>query len=112
MGEIRRVIYKTEALPTPPHNNRLTVECCENVHLHYRNIRLEFSADEFLFLLQKLKTINEDEIRNFKYGPNEFRSVVMTMGLPEKTEFNKRLQLESQTNGDIHIHYRNLRIEL
>tara|TARA_Y100000034_G_C6909175_1_gene423059 strand:+ start:5536 stop:6336 length:801 start_codon:yes stop_codon:yes gene_type:complete len=109
MGNIRQVLYNQE-VPKSMLNNRLTVELCENVHVHYRNLRLEFSKEEFLFLLKHLKGVDEEIIENFDYGDN-FQSLVETFELPESTEFDDRLQIEEQVEGHYHVHYRNLRIE-
>lgn len=111
MGTIKSIIKKEE-VPTPEHNNRLTVELCENVHLHYRNIRLEFDKEEFLTILKILKTLDEQQIRDFNYNNGKFNYIVVENVLPDKTEFDKRLQIEEQAEGHFHYHYRNLRIEV
>ena len=54
MGNIKRILRKNK-VSKPLLNNRFTVELCENVHLHYRNLRLEFPKDEFLHILRLLK---------------------------------------------------------
>lgn len=109
MGLIKRIIEYMK-VGKPPHNTRFTVELCENVHVHYRNLRLEFSPDEFVRILDRLKQIDLSIVKNFKYSPDSFREIVH-LTLPEKTEFDDRLQIEEQQNGQTHIHYRNLRLE-
>lgn len=109
MGEIKRIISKTE-VPAPLQNTRLTIELCENVHVHYRNIRLEFGKEEFLLLLNAFKKINEEDVKNFVFGKDKFKTLVLET-LPVTTEFNDRLQLEEQVEGHYHLHYRNLRLE-
>ena len=110
MGNIKEVLYNRE-VPKSMLNDRLTVELCENVHLHYRNLRLEFSKEEFLFLLKHLKSVDEKIVEEFEYGDDKFQSLIQTFDLPESTEFDNRLQVESQVEGHYHVHYRNLRIE-
>lgn len=110
MGNIKEVLYSRE-VPKSMLNDRLTVELCENVHLHYRNLRLEFSKEEFLFLLKHLKSVDEKTVEEFEYGADKFQGLVQTFDLPESTEFDDRLQVEEQVEGHYHIHYRNLRVE-
>lgn len=109
MGQIKKII-KTAVVPEPLFNTRLVVELCENVHVHYRNIRLEFDKNEFLILLDAFKQINADDVTQFKFGSDKYKNLVQKT-LPPTTEFNARLQIEEQVEGHYHIHYRNLRIE-
>ena len=111
MGNIKKVLLN-EDVETPLFNNRLTVELCENVHIHYRNLRLEFSKEEFLQILRELKQIDEGTVESFEYGENSFLSLINKEILPDTCEFDKRLQIEEQVEGHCHVHYRNLRIEL
>lgn len=110
MGNIREILYQRK-VPKSMLNSRLTVELCENVHFHYRNLRLEFSKEEFLFILKHLKDIDENKVENFEYGEGKFEGLINTFCLPESTEFDDRLQIEEQAEGHYHVHYRNLRIE-
>lgn len=110
MGRIAKIIVQGE-VEKPLHNTRGCVELCENVHLHYRNLRLEFSKEEFLTILTMLKSIDTEEVKNFQYGPTAFKEAA-NIKLPEETEFDKRIVVEKQVEDHYHIHYRNLRIEL
>jgi len=109
MGDIKKVLFKSD-VQEPLQNDRITVELCENVHLHYRNLRLEFPKEEFLLILKKLKSLDEKEINDFDYGGG-LRFLISDHDLPKRSEFNDRLQIEEQTNGLFHIHYKNMRVE-
>ena len=110
MGRIA-VILKKEKVSKPALNNRFTVELCENIHIHYRNLRLEFTKEEFLYILKLLKGINEHEVETFKYSNYAYKELVKEFGLPESVWYDDRLQIERQKEGHYHIHYRNLRLE-
>ncbi len=48
MGNVYKTLGKAKVPPTPKHyGERLVVELCENIHIHYRNLRIEFSDEEF-----------------------------------------------------------------
>ena len=110
MGDNKRIIKK-KVIPIPRLNQRLTVELCENVHLHYRNLRLEFSKDEFLFIVKLIKGLDEKVIKDFVYDKGNFNELIKTVDLPPCTEFNDRLQIEELMDGSFHVHYRNLRLD-
>lgn len=111
MGDIKQVLIEKE-VPTPEFNQRMTVELCENVHLHYRNLRLEFSSREFIELCTLLRQVDLVKVREFEYNPDKFKCLVHYNNLMPETEFDKRLQIEEQVGGGYHVHYRNLRIEV
>lgn len=49
MGNVFKVLSTKKITPQPGYfADRLTIELCENIHLHYRNLRIEFSKGEFL----------------------------------------------------------------
>jgi hypothetical protein len=48
MGQVYNELGKAAIKNAPDYfATRLVVEECENIHVHYRNLRLEFSIDEF-----------------------------------------------------------------
>lgn len=110
MGDIAQIL-KTQTVRTPPFNNRFVVELCENVHLHYRNVRLEFSKEEFFQILRALENIDPDEVYDFPYGVGAHKELA-SLKLYEKTPWDERLQIERQREGHFHYHYRNLRLEV
>lgn len=103
------ILMSRDDVPKSPCNNSLCVDLCENVHLHVRNVRLEFQKEEFLILLRHLKSLSEEYIEKFNYGPDMIRRFCVE--LPETTEFDTRMQVEKLVNGQYHFHYRNLRLE-
>ena len=55
MGHIFKELAKLELKPFPTSfPTRLVVELCECIHIHYRNIRTEFSDREFLYYVYTL----------------------------------------------------------
>lgn len=110
MGRIA-VVLKNEKVPAPKLNNRLTCELCENIHIHYRNMRIEFTKDEFVHILRLLNGIDINEVENFHYSDWAYKELIKDFGLPDETYYDHRLQIEQQMEGHFHIHYRNLRLE-
>jgi len=86
-------------------HNRLSLDLCENIHLHFQNLRFEFSKPEFLLLWDAVSSIN---LRQWNFLlPRKLCCIT----LPAVTEWNNRFQLEEQVEGHYHLHYRNLRVE-
>ncbi len=104
-------ILKKRSVPPSLYNTRFTLELCENVHLHYRNICLEFDKEEFLHILDLLQKIDRKEIETFPYNNYNFKLLIEDFCLPSKSKYNDRLQIEWQKEGHYHIHYRNCRLE-
>jgi hypothetical protein len=110
MGRIARIIQKKD-IPEPLFNNRFTLELCENIHIHYRNLRIEMTKEEFLPLLKLLREVDEETIKRFDYNDFNFKYLINYNNLPSETFFNNRLQIERQIEGHYHLHYRNFRLE-
>jgi hypothetical protein len=84
---------------------RLSVDLCENIHVHYQNLRFEFSREEFMCLWEAVAGLDLDRLPVFGFG------TLCSSVLPAATEWDDRLQLEEQVEGHYHLHYRNLRVE-
>ena len=81
MGKIYEVLSRFILQEGPDHfARRLVIELCENIHIHYRNLRLEFSKKEFFqlcncmadalanlqkYLFKDAKEISMEEIEPF-----------------------------------------------
>lgn len=98
---LKRITGRQDSQPEPMLHERLSVDLCENIHLHFQNLRFEFSKEEFCHLLDGLSGIDL----------NRRGEVLHMENLPEPTEWDDRLQVEEQVEGHYHIHYRNLRLE-
>jgi len=49
MGNVYKILSVRKIKPQPDYfADRLIIELCENIHLHYRNLRIELSKSEFL----------------------------------------------------------------
>ncbi len=111
MGTIQKLIKQQTLTDDFLCNNRFAIELCENVHVHYRDIRLEFTPTEFCHILRLLKSVDENAVKSFNYGPEAFLTICHDTTLGPCTEHNNRYQIEEQAEGHFHTHYRNLRIE-
>jgi len=115
MGAIIKLLNSGE-IDSPTFNNYMSIELTENVHVHYRGFRFEFTPEEFLFIRRLFSSLTEEEIeviKNRKYGYNE-RVVYLrlTNELPENNWWKDKFQIEKCRDGTVHLHINNLRISL
>lgn len=131
MGEIKRVLYNKELPGRELHNARLFVDLSENIHIHFREIRLMFGVDEFFEFAGILKSSAKDIKRYLRQHPEYeeqqvFDGIMVAGGARRQTTplqkspkpheskyFPNRLQIELQEEkviDSIHIHYRDYRL--
>lgn len=114
MGNIIRKLDETEIVKRPTlQATRMIVENCENIHLHYRNMRLEFSSREFYFFARMIREAEQCLTENFKAMQEEEYSVLSSsLELDEEPDyFPNRITAEANL-GSVHFHYKNFRLEL
>ena len=111
MGQVFETLV-AKTVPRPEFNNRGVVELCENIHLHWRNFRLEFTKDEFRLFLAMMQAIDPQDIVEANLDPEAFTELVRTDDIPDESEWDDRLAVEKQVQGHYHFHYRQLRIEV
>ena len=92
-------------------------DLCEDIHLHYRNLRIDFSEREwaeFVCAIRSLYKATEMAAAKYRYeeGDNDF-----LVNLTYNKELNRdsdyypnRTLLEEQKDGSVHFHYRDIRL--
>ncbi len=116
MGVIKKVLYRDQCLSAPRHRN-LFLDMEENIHIHYRDLRIELSRGEF-----------EDICDAFNQQSKELRAIIdkthyqdgklananqenvriwTESQLKERVKYHpNRFSLEACSDG-FHFHYRN-----
>jgi len=114
MGAVKRLLHQSKISPSPDmYPKSRSIEAAESMHIHERNVRLEYDVDEFFMLLGDLSDAHttwsgdlSEKTRWLKVSDigNE-PAVTPTRFEIEESEYPT---LDQTT---IHLHYRNLRIE-
>lgn len=119
MGHIKKVLALKELEPLEVTPNYMATELCEDVHIHYRNYRLDLSVRELKTLLGFLHRVfpameKQIESTGYKEGnPEFFLQFKETRVVEEESDYYpRRLCIELQTNNRVHLHYREFRLDL
>ena len=133
MGEIRKILVNKTLPPRDKHHARLFVDLCENVHIHFRDIRTVFSTDEFFEYVDTVTRSAKDLRRYLRWHPQYreqeiFSPIMVALGPEQQTRplgqspqpnqstyFDARLQIELQAESvidEIHIHFRDYRLAM
>jgi len=131
MGAIKKILLNKELPERELHNSRLFVDLSENIHIHFREIRLMFGVEEFFEFFSILKEGARDVKKYLKRHPGykeqevfdgilvgggARRQIIPLQKSPKPHEskyFPNRLQIELQEEkviDAIHIHYRDYRL--
>lgn len=119
MGVIKKTLYRGNILGKPRHRN-LFLDMEENIHIHYRDLRIELSRGEF-----------EDIVKAFRKQSEELMAIIREKNyqdgkLPNANQEDVRIWTESRLNHEVkyhplrlsmeecndgyHFHYRNLKL--
>jgi hypothetical protein len=133
MGAIKEILFNKALPPREPHNSRMFTDLSENIHIHFREIRLMFGVEEFFEFFEILKEGARDIKRYLRRNPDYKEQVVFdgilvgggaqrqTIPLEkspkphESKYFPNRLQIELQEEkviDAIHVHYRDYRFAM
>lgn len=133
MGSVKHVLASTTLPDREPHNGRMFVDLCENIHLHYREFRIVFGLDEYFEFADILARSTMD-VRNYlaqnpDYREGEYPTTLMIAGGPARqrkplenspqphqskyfaNDFAIELQDEDVID-EIHVHWRDYRFAL
>jgi hypothetical protein len=128
MGRTVKLLAERELPERVPYSGHLLVDLCENVHIHSRELRQEFSVPEFI---EYVRVVREAEMAiqdyldvhpDYREGLHH-RAVWKTGPLlvrasPEPHEsayWPNRLRVELEkphSMGEVHLHYRDYRLHL
>lgn len=119
MGIIKKIIYREDILAKPRHRS-MFLDMEENIHIHYRDLRIELSRGEFeeiarIFTKQshELQTIiDEKDYEDGKFAnANQDDVRIWTESrLNHDVKYHpQRFSLEECTDG-YHLHYRNYKL--
>jgi len=133
MGAILKILANKELPQRELHNSRMFIDLSENIHIHFRELRLMFGAEEFFEFVDILKK-SATEVKQYlrahpDYKEQEvFDGLIVAGGLEqqlvplqkspqphESKYFPNRLQIELQEEriiDAIHIHYRDYRLAM
>lgn len=119
MGVIKKTLYRGNVLAKPRHRN-LFVDMEENIHIHYRDLRIELSRAEFeefaaIFGKQSQELLAIIREKNYQDGklPNANQDDVRVWTdsrLQHEVKYHpRRLSIEECGDG-YHFHYRNYKL--
>lgn len=119
MGVIKKILYRGNMLGKPRHHN-LFLDMEENIHIHYRDLRIELSRNEFeeiahIFGKQSAELLAIIEQKNYQDGKfanaNQDDVRIWTEArLKHPVKYHpQRFSLEECGDG-YHFHYRNYKL--
>lgn len=104
MGVIKKVLYRSNILGKPRHRN-FFLDMEENIHIHYRDLRIELSRGEF-----------EDIVKAFSKQSEELLGIIREKNyqdgkLPNANQDDVRIWTESRLNHDVKYHPQRFSLE-
>ncbi len=128
MGKVIRLLAASKLSQNTIFNSRFVVECCENFHLHWRNIRLELTPQNFSAIAQTVEAgtrfwqaqgspsshphleLSRAVIQNPICQPSELK-IELCENLYKIHETSKDSHFLEE-DAFVHLHYRDLRVEM
>lgn len=117
MGNIKKVLSMGEIPSRQITAQNMWTDLCEDVHLHYRNIRIDFSEKEFAVFKTAMHHLgkavefvaNENEYE--EGDPNFLIQQMFNEPLPADSDYYpNRITIEFERDNTVHFHYRDLRL--
>ena len=110
MGKLIKILSKTKLLPGLFFKS-IRIESAECIHLHWRNMRIVLNKKQFqLFHNSINKAYEKWKKINFIKGKND-GIILEDQKIPNNISIKPELSCELNENT-IHVHYKDLRIEL
>lgn len=122
MGEIKKVLYHKDIKKRKVEPKGIWSDLCENLHLHFKNYRFDFSTREWdkfchnLFSIYNLscKIAQKINYKEYKNGGSQTDTLTISTKNPysHSDYYPDRFVIEWQQDNTFHIHYREFRLHL
>lgn len=120
MGTVRQIL-SAGTVPDRLLADRLAIDLADNIHIHLRDLRLEFSAAEYRQVADLLSRVSGhlDQYEEGGTGHQQYAEMIRPAPVygggrdgPDGPPDPTRMRVEEQAEGHLHLHYADLRIEL
>ena len=115
MGKVKKMLHSSRLKTSAPmmYAGKRSLESAETLHMHERNIRLEYTREEFWAFVAAMEASRRPGLLGYS---DHTVYLSLTDILPEPGISPDRFDVEESTyptlpETTIHIHYRNLRLE-
>lgn len=108
MGAIKNVLAEKDFDFKSYFNDDLRLEISESIHLHYRDMRMLMTPEQFNHFLVG---INKGSLK-WDGGVADKDILLKNEKLKGEQIFERVVSIEEQENGCFHFHYRDMRLEL
>ena len=108
MGEVKYNLCKENFDIDPYFEKDLRLEVSEAIHLHWRDVRILITQDQF----RALHTNLNKGFYDWDGHLADIDTILAECKLPDEILLNPVVSLEEQVNGCVHFHYKDVRIEM
>jgi len=117
LGHIKKLLAGGKIEPRYLTATRIWGDLCENIHLHFRNLRLDFNKREWAKFRAAVHNIGmsmEHGMQEYDWDegdPNFLVTHAFKETLDPNSEyFTNRVSIEWQKDNTVHFHYRDIRL--
>jgi len=109
MGEVKRDLDRKILSGVSFFRDDLRIEVAELIHVHWRDVRILATPEQFRAFLDGMKAA--DKAWEGNLSPEQ-DVALSNSGIPGQVTFENIATIEEQENGCIHFHYQDIRIEM
>jgi len=117
MGHIKKLLAFEQIEPRSITATSVWGDLCENIHLHHRNLRIDFDQKEWAHLRYAINNIGmamEHQMERYQYKEGD-SNFLISIAANEPVHRNSayypnRVSIELQKDDTIHFHYRDIRL--
>lgn len=119
LGNIKKFLAGGQLEPRTVDATKFSTDLCENIHIHYRNLRLDLSPVEMAYWRSAILSMGQGlekaiETYAWREGDPNFL-VILDFKFPVSANsdyYPDRMTLEWERDNTVHFHYRDLRIRM